>query len=61
LKKVRLKALFTSIFLFITGVLIGVGGVYIGEIDDAPGAAAIGILLMMGLSVIGVKYAWRKR
>jgi len=60
LKKVRRKAWVTAACLFVIGVLIGIAGIYIGETDDAPGAALIGILLMIGLVVLGVRAAWRK-
>jgi hypothetical protein len=33
---------------------------YIGETDDAPGAALLGILLMIGIVVLGVRAALRK-
>ena len=58
MKKVRRKALYIAVCLFVIGVLIDVAGIYIGETDDAPGAALIGILLMIGLVVLGVR-AWR--
>lgn len=61
LKKVRRKAWFMAVCLFVIGVLIGLAGIYIGETDDAPGAALIGILLMIGLVVLGVRAAWRRR
>ncbi|MEG2290700.1 MAG: zf-HC2 domain-containing protein [Clostridium sp.] len=61
LKKVRRKAWGTSIFIFAVGVFIGVFGIYIGETDDAPGAALIGIFFMLCLVVLGVKVAWRRR
>lgn len=32
-------------------------GIYIGETDDAPGAALIGIVLMIGAAILGVKIA----
>jgi hypothetical protein len=41
LKKVRRKALYIAVCLFVIGVLIDVAGIYIGETDDAPGAALI--------------------
>lgn len=31
------------------GVAIAVAGIYVGDIDDAPGAALIGILLMIAI------------
>ena len=42
------------------GVTIAAAGIYIGDTDDAPGAALIGILLMIGAVVIGVRIARRK-
>ena len=42
------------------GVAIAAAGIYIGETDDAPGAALLGILLMIGALVLGVKIALRK-
>lgn len=60
MKKVRLKAWGTAAFFFAVGVFIGIAGIYIGETDDAPGAALIGILLMVTLVVLGVR-AWRRR
>lgn len=35
--------------IIIIGIVILVAGFYIGETDDAPGAAALGILLMLVL------------
>ena len=42
------------------GVAIGAAGIYIGDTDDAPGAALIGILLMIGVVTLGVRTALRK-
>src|SRR5687768_3598825 len=42
------------------GVAIGVAGIYIRDTDDAPGAALIGILLMIGVVALGVRTARRK-
>ena len=41
------------------GIAIAAAGIYIGETDDAPGAALIGILLMIGAVVLGVRVARR--
>lgn len=60
LKKVRRKSWLIAICLFAIGVLIGIAGIYIGEIDDAPGAALIGFLLMIVLVVLGVRAARRR-
>ena len=46
--------------LIAIGVGIAAAGIYIGETDDAPGAALIGILLMIGAVALGVRTARRK-
>lgn len=46
--------------LIATGVAIGAAGIYIGETDDAPGAALIGIVLMITAVALGARTAWRK-
>lgn len=42
------------------GIALAAGGIYVGETDDAPGAALLGLLLMTGLMVLAVKTARRK-
>jgi hypothetical protein len=42
------------------GLAIAAAGIYVGDTDDAPGAALMGILLMIGLVVLGVRTARRK-
>jgi predicted PurR-regulated permease PerM len=42
------------------GVAIAAIGFYIGHTDDAPGAGLLGILLMIGALVLGVRIARRK-
>ena len=44
----------------VIGISIAVAGIYVGEIDDAPGAALLGILLMIGAVFLGVRTARRK-
>ena len=46
--------------LVATGVAVGAAGIYVGDTDDAPGAALIGIVLMIGAAVLGVRTACRK-
>jgi hypothetical protein len=46
--------------LVVIGVAIGVAGIYIGDKDDAPGAALMGIVLMIGAVALGVRTARRK-
>jgi hypothetical protein len=43
------------------GIAFGALGIYIGETDDAPGAALIGILLMIGMAGIGARTARRRK
>jgi hypothetical protein len=42
------------------GVAICAAGIYIGDTDDAPGAALIGILLLIGTVIMGVRMVRRK-
>ena len=42
------------------GVIICVGLIWLGDYDDAPGASLLGILLMIGSIVLGVRIARRK-
>jgi len=44
----------------IIGVSLAAVGIYIGDTDDAPGAALIGILLMIGAVALGIRAARRK-
>ena len=64
LKGDLMKSSVTSVLMALVLITIGVGiavaGIYIGETDDAPGAALIGILLMIGAVALGVRTARRK-
>lgn len=42
------------------GLAIAAAGIYLGETDDAPGAAMLGILAMMVLLALGVKQVRHK-
>jgi hypothetical protein len=59
-----MKSSLTNVLLALGLIAIGLGiavaGIYIGETDDAPGAALIGILLMVGAVALGVRTARRK-
>jgi hypothetical protein len=46
--------------LIVMGIALAAAGIYIGEVDDAPGAALIGILLLIGAVVLSVRTVWRK-
>ena len=52
--------LVVALGLVAIGVALGAAGIYIGDTDDAPGAALIGILLMIGAGALGVRIARRK-
>jgi len=59
-----MKSSVTNVLIALGLIVIGVGiaaaGIYIGEIDDAPGAALIGILLLIGAVAFGVRIMRRK-
>ena len=55
----RVSKLVMSAVLVVIGIAIGALGIYVGETDDAPGAALIGILLMIGAVALGVRTAYR--
>ncbi|WP_050027634.1 hypothetical protein [Verrucomicrobium sp. BvORR034] len=46
--------------LVVIGVALAVAGIYVGETDDAPGAALLGFLLMIASAVIAVRIVRRK-
>jgi hypothetical protein len=49
-----------AISLVAIGVGLASAGIYIGETDDAPGAALLGILLAIGMMALAVRTARRK-
>lgn len=46
--------------LVASGIALCAAGIYVGETDDAPGAALIGIVLMLGAVALAVRIARRK-
>lgn len=50
----------TALGLAVIGVALAVGGIYVGETDDAPGAALLGLLLMIAALVFAVRIVRRK-
>lgn len=54
------KNLGKALGLVAIGVGLAAAGIYIGETDDAPGAALLGILLAIGMVVLGVRISRRK-
>ena len=55
----RVSKLVMSAVLVVIGIAIGAIGIYVGETDNAPGAALIGILLMIGVVALGVRTVYR--
>ena len=49
-----------ALALIAIGLALGAAGIYVGEADDAPGAALIGLTLMVGAIVLGVRTARRR-
>ena len=43
----------------VIGAAIAIAGIYVGETDDAPGAALIGIVLMIVMVILGWRIARR--
>jgi hypothetical protein len=60
LMKSSVTNLVTAFGLVAIGVALAAAGIYIGDTDDAPGAALIGIVLMIGMVALGVRIARRK-
>ena len=48
-----------ALVLVAVGMAIAAAGIYVGDTDDAPGAALGGILLMIGAVALGVRTARR--
>ena len=46
--------------LVVIGIAIAAAGIYVGDTDDAPGAALGGILLMIGAVALAVRIVRRK-
>lgn len=58
--KFSASTLVVAVGLAAIGVALAAAGIYIGNTDDAPGAALIGILLMIAALVVAVRIALRK-
>jgi hypothetical protein len=54
------RNLLVALAFIVIGVAIGAAGIYVGETDDAPGAALFGFLLMIGAVALGVRTMRRK-
>lgn len=49
-----------AVGLAVIGVTTAAAGIYVGDTDDAPGAALGGIVLMIGALVLAVRTARRQ-
>jgi hypothetical protein len=58
--KFSVTNLIMALGLVAIGLAMGAAGIYIGDTDDAPGAALVGILLMIVTVAFGVRTAVRK-
>lgn len=47
--------------LVVIGAGLAAGGIYLGETDDAPGAALLGLLLALGLFALAFRTARRQQ
>jgi hypothetical protein len=45
--------------IVVLGAVVCAAGIYVGETDDAPGAALVGLVLLVGAVVLGVQLARR--
>lgn len=59
--KYPVRNLVTASGLAVVGLAIAAAGIYVGETDDAPGAALMGLLLMIVALVFSVKIARRRK
>jgi hypothetical protein len=57
--KGSLTTLLLAVGLVALGVAAAATGIYVGDTDDAPGAALLGILLMIGAIALAVRTARR--
>jgi len=58
--KSRVPDTIKALAVAVLGIGIAALGIYLGETDDAPGAALAGIVLMIGSMVLAVKIARRQ-
>ena len=49
-----------AVALVALGLAFAAGGIYVGDTDDAPGAAGLGFLLMLGAFVLAVRTVRRR-
>ncbi len=60
LMKSSVANLVMALGLVAIGVAIAATGIYIGDTDDAPGAALLGVLLLLGALALSARIARRR-
>jgi hypothetical protein len=60
MKKSSYTKFIVAVGLIAMGLTIAAGGIYVGETDDAPGAAPIGIVVALGMIAFAVMTATRR-
>jgi hypothetical protein len=58
--KLTLANLLPALGFVAIGLAIAAAGIYVGDTDDAPGAALMGILIALGMIALGVRSVRRK-
>lgn len=51
---------FLASAIVVTGLVLAVAGICIGEVDDAPGAMLMGILLLIGAIWVAIRVVRRR-
>jgi hypothetical protein len=59
--KYSVRNIIMAVVFVAIGIAFGSAGIYIGDTDDSPGAAGLGLLLMIGLVAFGIRTALRKK
>ena len=54
MKPIAMKTVKSLVFAAI-GLAVAALGIYIGETDDAPGAAVIGLVMMIGMMALAAR------
>ena len=60
MRKHTKQRLFAAVCILL-GVLLGAGGIWVGDTDDAPGAAFLGLVLMAALFLYSCRLLRRPR
>ena len=53
--KLSIESILFAILFILFGIGLAAAGIYVGETDDAPGAALLGLLLMTGCVIFALR------